>query len=177
MGSEFSILREALWRVPCHLVESQPADIQLGIKNVCWYGVQHSAIVSILQDPAALGSIPSVPKSISEEQNWRCWGYSMALVRWKWKVAWKCSSNPACTGECHASSTKKLVLQKNVRWFSLLCYSGQSFGTPRLQNQMSLWLWLDLFVSLKQKGKMWPPLPIHQGQRSEWHWVWLGDPF
>ena len=101
----------------------------------------------------------------------------MALVRWKWKVAWKCSSNPACTGECHASSTKKLVLQKNVRWFSLLCYSGQSFGTPRLQNQMSLWLWLDLFVSLKQKGKMWPPLPIHQGQRSEWHWVWLGDPF
>ena len=74
------------------------------LKNFSTKGASQR-LAYLLPDPAAPGLIPTaVTKNFQWKNTWCCQGLSMALLKRKWTVAWKCWSNPSSTSLWEAST-------------------------------------------------------------------------
>ena len=100
-----------------------------------------------------LGLTPSVAKKIPRKYCWWSRGYSMALLRGKWTVVWKCWSNPSST--CN----EKLVIPNK-----LFCTANKSM-TPEDHLISSTSVSNNLKLSLK--SSQWMNL------RCSWTLKWI----
>ena len=111
------------------------------------HGETHStevAITLLTRQPRVW--LPAFPKVFRSHRD-----LLTALLR-VWTEAWKCQSNPSCTSEWHASTTKNMkhTLTNHLVPFLTI----QLFNERSLDNSWCRWHWFKDRGSLRHMGKV-----------------------